>query len=207
MKKIFFLIIITSLLTIKNFALAKDNIYISFKKTAAGLVIGNEIFDHQTKKFLNPTEYIYEWTIPALGINKQITYSNIIFIPLEGKISNISNIFLNLKVTKKFSDRVFYFNELKVSLLKPKVVIGLKRNNILIPLISKLKPDDILTLTTEGFSSTNLNYIWTFNEAFISNEKEISVSNLEEKNGIIKIKVFAPLTGEKAEDSAPIQIE
>ena len=207
MKKLFLLMIIASFFVIKNPVLAKENIYISFKKTDSGLVIGNEIFDNQTKKFLNPSDYVYEWTIPALGINNERTYSNIIFIPLEDQPSYLTDFSLNLKVIKVFSNKELSFKEIKISLLQPKVIIGLKRNNILLPLISKLNPGDILTVTTENFSSSNLNYVWTFNGVFVSNEKEIAVSNLKEKSGTIKIKVFGPLPGEKAEDSAIIKIE
>jgi hypothetical protein len=200
-KKIF--IIIFSFLFISF--VSAQTFYFSSKKSSNGLMIGVEVFNQKTKTSLVPLGYNYEWTLPDLSLEPQKTNTNIFFAPLS-KLSDF--LLVDLKISKPFSKTTYLAKDQKIQLLEPKVMIVRKTNEgILLPISGKLKQNDSLTIILKNFASKNLTYVWEFNGIFVSNEKEISVNNLKEKNGTIKVKIFGKNFKEKVEDWQTIQIE
>jgi hypothetical protein len=203
MKKKIFLIIFSFLL-IFNFALAQI-FYFSSKNSSNGLMIGVEVFDQKTKSSIKPLGYSYEWTLPDISLEPQKTKINLFFSFLP-KLDNF--FFLNLKITKPFTQETYFVKNQKIFLSKPKAKIVRKTHEgILLPLLGKLKRGDSLTVITKDFASKNLTYVWEFNGVFVSNEKEIKADDLKEKSGTIKVKVFGEDLKEKVEDFQTIQIE
>jgi len=203
MKKKIFLIIF-SFLFIFNFTLAQI-FYFSSKNGSKGLMIGVEVFDQKTKSSIKPLGYNYEWTLPEISLEPQKTKVNIFFSFLP-KLDKF--FFLNLKITKPFSEEAYFVKNQKIFLPEPRVKIVRKTHEgILLPLLGKLKRDDSLTVITKDFASENLTYLWEFNGVFVSNEKEISTSDLKEKSGTIKVKVFGEDLKEMVVDFQIIQIE
>jgi hypothetical protein len=201
-KKIF--LIISSFLLIFNFALAQI-FYFSSKNNSDGLMIGVEVFDQKTKSSIKPLGYSYEWTLPDISLEPQKTNINLFFSFLP-KLDNF--LFLNLKITKPFTNEVYFVKNQKIFLSEPKIKIVLKTNEgLLLPFLGKLKRGDSLTVITKDFASKNLTYVWEFSGIFLSNEKEISADYLKEKSGTIKVKVFGEYLREKVEDFQTIQIE
>jgi len=202
MKKKFSLIILSFL--ILNFVSA-EIIYISSQKKPGGLMIGVEIFDQKTNSSIKPEEHIYEWTLPDILLKPQKTLSNILFFSLP----RLNNLFLiDIKASKPLTKESYFFKNQKIFLTEPKVKIVRKTpEGFLLPLNKTIKQQDSLSIITKNFVSKNLTYIWEFNGIFISNEKEISVSNFKEKNGIIRIKIFGTDFIETSENVKTIQIE
>ena len=202
MKKVIFLIILNFFL-IENSVFAQT-FYFSYKKTPGGLMIGVEIFGDDKKSF-NPLEYTYEWTLSNVSNSPRQTYNNILFTPLP-KLKN--SIFIDLKISKPFSKEFYFTKNHQISLPQAKVKIVKKSiEDKTMPILGKLKSDDVLTVAFKNFSSKNLNYIWEYNGIFISNEREIAVNKLREKTGKIKVKVVGKDFYEIAEDYLFIQIE
>ena len=182
-----------------------QTLYLSSRKVSNGLMIGAEIFNAKTKLSLKPLNYIYEWTLPDISLEPQKTMNNVSFIPLP----NLNDFFfLNLKITKPFAKETYSFENQKLFLAEPKIKIVRKTSEgIILPLDNRLKQNDSLVIITKNFASKNLTYIWEFNGVFISNESEILASNLKEKNGTIRARVFGKNFREKGEDLQIIQIE
>ncbi len=203
MRKIIIIILIFFLVLSSKIVLAKVSPYFSFQKSPGGLMIGIEIFNEKTKKSLKVTDYNYIWKIPDVSLISRKTKSNIFFISLE----NISEFLkIDLGVSKPFSKENYSFTSEFIN-KPPLVKIAIKRNGILLPLELKLNKSDTLTVLTKNFSSKNLQYIWEFNGVFVSNEKEIPVSLLNENNGILKIKVYGYFPNEQGVAEKLIKIE
>mgnify|MGYP000240269449 CR=1 FL=1 len=202
MKKKISLIILSFL--ILNFVSA-EIIYLSSQKKSGGLMIGAEIFNQKTNSSIKPVGYIYEWRVPDVSLTPQKTPSNIFFFSLP----RLNEFFLiDIKVSRPLSKETYFFKNQKIFLAEPKVKIVRKTpEGFILPLSRTIKQQDSLTIITKNFVSKNLTYIWEFNGVFISNEKEISVSNFKEKSGTIRIKVFGTDFRERGEDIKTIQIE
>jgi len=202
MKKKIFPIIFSLLLI--SFVSA-ETIYLSSKKNLNGLMIGIEVFNPKTKSSLKPLGYIYEWTLPDISLEPQRTMNNVFFTSLP---SFKNFLFLDLKISKPFTQETYFFKNQKIFLSEPKAKIVRKTSEgIFFPLSGKLNRSDFLTVVVKNFASKNLTYVWEFNGVFVSNEKEISASNLKEKNGTIKVRVFGRDFKEKVDDFQTIQIE
>jgi hypothetical protein len=202
MKKEIFLIILSFLLTGSTSA---QTFYLSTQKSSGGLMIGVEIFNQKTKSSIKPVGYIYEWTLADIYLKPQKTTSNIFFISLP-QLDKF--FFLDLKTRKPFTEETYLLKNRKLFLAEPQVTIVRKTpEKILLPLGNILKRNDLLTVVVKNFSSSKLIYVWEFNGVFVSNEKEIAVRDLKEKNGTIKVKVFGTDLKEKVEDFQIIQIE
>lgn len=201
MKKLFILIFIFLIL---DFGLAQINPYFSIKNVPSGLMVGVEIINQKNNLVLNPGDYIYEWGFPDISLSPYKTNSNIFFISLN---KYLNSLFIELKISKPFSSQVYDFKNNNLNLKLPKVKIIRKSDGSLLPLASQLNSNDYLTVITKNFFSKNLNYLWEFNNNFISNEKEISVNELKNKNGTIKVKVLGSFPWERAEDLIGINIE
>jgi len=199
-----FLIIILCFLLMTSFVYG-EIFYFSTKSGLGSLMIGVEVFDEKTKSSIKPLSYIYEWTLPDVSLEPQKTNVNLFLAPFPGKENFF---FLDLKIIKPFTMETYSVKNQKIFLSRPKAKIVRKdKEGNLLPLLGKIKPTDSLTVLTKGFASKNLTYTWEFNGVFVSNEKEIFVKDLREKNGIIKVRVFGTDLREKVEDRQIIQIE
>jgi hypothetical protein len=193
------IILILFFFSITNLIFAQAVPYFSFQKIKGGVFIGVEVFDKKTK--ISKLDREYKWSIPSISAFPQKTPNNFIFVPLK-TLTNIIYIDLNYKQNIEYS-----LNSNILTLPSPKVKI-VKKNKygILLPL-SNLEQDDTLTVVIKNFSSKKLTYRWTFNQTFISDQKEISIRDLKEKSGLINVEVFDVNLKEKAEDSELINIE
>lgn len=199
MKRLFiFLCLITF-----SFSFAQTVPYFSFKKTSNGIMIGVEVFNKKNKSVLREKDYIYEWMFPNVSLISKKINSNIFFLSLEKAISSLE---INLKMNKLLNKESYTFREI-IPLSLPKVKIIRKHNGFVLPLDNFIEKSDYLTFITKNFSSKNLQVLWEFNSTFISNEKEIPVSLLKEKRGIIKVRVYGNLPNETAVDFKVINIE
>lgn len=200
MKRLFFLILN---FLIASFVFAQALPYFSLKKTSGGIMIGVEILNQKTKFSLPMKGYIYNWTLPDISLITKKTNSNIFFLPLE---RTFASLIINLKIAKPLTKESYNFKK-KISLSLPKVKIVRKQGGLLLPLETLIEKGDHLTFNLENVSSKNLQIIWEFNGVFLSNEKEIPVSLLKEKNGIIKVGVYGSSPNESAVDFKTITIE
>jgi hypothetical protein len=135
----------------------------------------------------------------------QKTTSNVFSLSLP---SIKKSFLIDVNIKKPLTDELYFFRNQKIFLSDPQVKIVRKTSEgFLLPISKNLKRGDSLTVITKDFASKNLTYVWEFNGVFISNEKEIPVSELKEKNGTIKIRVFGVDFRERGEDFKSIQIE
>jgi hypothetical protein len=179
--------------------------YFSNKKTNNGLMIGVEIFDEKTKTAIDPKGFVYEWTLSDLSLESVKTYSNTLFQILNDILPLY---FIDLLVYKPFEEKIFKIKNKKIFLNQSKAKIAqLSKDNVILPILEKLEKDSRLIVVTKDFSSQNLNYVWTINNRFISNQKIISLSDISEKGGFIKVKVYGINNNEYAEDSLVFKIE
>jgi hypothetical protein len=200
-RKIFLIILIFLSL---DFVLSQT-IYLSVKKNVKNLMIGVEIFDQKNKFSIKPVGYNYEWTVPDISLVPQKTTSNVFSLSLP---SIKKSFLIDVNIKKPLTDELYFFRNQKIFLSDPQVKIVRKTSEgFLLPISKNLKRGDSLTVITKDFASKNLTYVWEFNGVFISNEKEIPVSELKEKNGTIKIRVFGVDFRERGEDFKSIQIE
>jgi len=200
-RKIFLIILIFLSL---DFVLSQT-IYLSVKKNVKNLMIGVEIFDQKNKFSIKPVGYNYEWTVPDISLVPQKTTSNVFSLSLP---SIKKSFLIDVNIKKPLTDELYFFRNQKIFLSDPQVKIVRKTSEgFLLPISKNLKRSDSLTVITKDFVSKNLTYVWEFNGVFISNEKEIPVSELKEKNGTIKIRVFGVDFRERGEDFKSIQIE
>jgi hypothetical protein len=160
--------------------------------------------NQKTNLSLKPEGYSYEWIFPDISLTSAKTSNNIFFLKLN-RYFNI--LFLNLKISKPLTQEIYNFKNNKLILSSPQAKIVRQKDGILLPLVSKLNKEDSLRVMTKNFSSPNLTYVWEFNGIFVSNEKEITVSELKEKSGTIKVKVSGSFPWERTEDLIKIQIE
>lgn len=202
MKKIISFII--ALFLVFNFVLAQNYPYLSIKKVSSGLMLGVEILNQKTNLSLEPGGYIYEWTFPDISLTSDKTFNNIFLLKLN-RFFDI--LFLHLKVSKPLTQEIYNFKNTKLILPSPQVKIVRQKDGLLLPLVSKVNKEDSLKVLTKNFSSQNLNYLWEFNGLFVSNQKELNVSGLNEKSGTIRVKVSGSFPWERAEDLVKIQIE
>lgn len=198
-KKIYLSLII---LIFGSFVGAQSYPYFSYEKTSGGIMIGVETINSQTKSTLKPLGYFYEWIFPEISLVRKTTATNIFFLSLE----RIQPLTINLKINKPLTRETYSF-QAKINPTPPQVKIARQTKGLLLPLIGSLNQDDSLIIVLKNFSSKNLRYLWNFNGAFLSNEKEIPVSLLKEKSGIIEVKVFGDLKNESASDVKTIKIE
>jgi len=187
-----------------NFVLAQNYPYLSIKKVSSGLMLGVEVLNQKTNLSLKPEGYSYEWNFPDISLTLAKTFNNIFFLKLDRFFDVL---FLNLKIAKPLTQEIYNFKNNKLILPSPQAKIVRQKDGLLLPLVSKLNKEDALKVLTKNFSSQNLNYLWEFNGLFVSNEKELPVDKLKEKNGTIKVKVSGSFPWEKAEDLIKIQIE
>lgn len=200
MKKIFFIILF--LIPTINFSYSQIEPFFNFKKIEDGILIGVELIDKKSKNILNTKDFYFEWQFPSLSFEIKKTYSNL-FILKTAKNQNIIDI--NLTVRKDWKKPLYQFKT-TIEIPQPEIVFVKKDNGIIMPL-SKLKENDYLTIKTKNFSSNNLKYSWSLDNAFLTREKEIYIKDLpKNENSIIKVKVSAA-NGETVIDSAYIQIE
>ena len=196
--KIFLIFIFLTL----NFVFAEMVPYFSFKKVSGGLMIGVEAINQKTNLSLKPTGYRYEWLFPEISLEPKKTNLNLFFLSLEKPFKSLS---INLRITRPLT-KENYELEGKIVLEAPQVKILRRHKGTILP-VTSLKKEDFLVLDLKNFTSKNLQYIWEFNGVFIGNEKEIPVSLIKEKSGIIKAKVYGDLLKESAEDLKFIKIE
>jgi hypothetical protein len=202
MKKIVFIIIFSFFLI--GFVSAQI-VYISSHKTSSGLMIGIEIFDKEKGFSLKPSNYSYEWKLAGPPSESLKTKTNILSLS-QAQLEKA--LFLDIKIIDTSNKKTYFFKNKKISLSEPRVKIVRKTSDgLTLPFIGKLKQNESLSVITENFASKKITYVWELNEVFLSNEKEISVDDLKEKSGIIKVKVFGEELKEKAEDLQRIKIE
>ncbi len=203
MKKLIFLILIFSF----KLSLAQVVPFFNAQKVGRGFFIGTEIIDQKTNLALNPKGMIFKWEIPLLTKEVKNSLANILyFVPTNLDFDNPSTINLTIE---QIRNRKRYQLSSRAEIILPSVKIIKKTNGIALPLGGSVTENDILTVNTKNFYSTNFRYFWTFNNVLISNQKDVLVKDLKElknKNGVVQVRVVGSL-GEAVMDSAYLEIK
>ncbi len=203
MRKTVVLILLGIFLTKVDFVLAQFQPYFSIKKGWEGFVVGVEIIDQKTQKTIDPNSYSYEWFFPVISIDKFKSKNNLFFVKLEKVFSDLQ---INLKI-KKILAKEIYALESKVDLPAPIVKIVKKHKGIILPLETTLNSKDYITAIVDNFSGEDIKFIWEIDGFFVSNERDLPVSILPSKSGLLKVQVFGSFPREKAVDFKYIKIE
>ncbi|GIW65120.1 MAG: hypothetical protein KatS3mg093_099 [Candidatus Parcubacteria bacterium] len=190
-----------------SYAANEATAYFSYKLTNKGIIFGVEIFDNKTgKSVINDSkDYIYKWKLVSDREEKsKSSQSNSIFFLTDYRLTNF---YLEVGIYRTIgsSQPVYVFNQ-EIIIPEPRVKIVKKFFNLTLPFNGQLNINELLSFKFYGFSSPPDRVMWLFNDAFISNLKEITKENLPENSGVIKIQVFSRLN-EKASDFRSVKVD
>ncbi len=202
------IILISFMITVRSYAANEVLAYFSYKLVDRGIMLGVEIFDPKTNKSLfNDLKgnYIYKWTIKE-GMNNlaKSSETNSVFFRLDFPLRNF-----NLKVgiySLTGRDEPIYVLDKQISLPEPSVRIVKISSGITLPFNGKLSKDEFLSFKFSNFYLIPDRVVWSFNEAFLSKDKEITAQDFSDKKGFIKLQIFSNLN-EKAFDLRSIQVD
>ncbi len=202
MKKILLLFLFFGLFIFNdNLALAKNEIFWTYKKVPGGIMIGVEIFDNQSKKRQEPNVFVYSWESFSLNL-KYKSYTNVVFLPIRNLMPQNIDIKLTLINSKNKKTETF---EKKITISAPKVKIIKKRQDL--PYWGNIiRNDDVLIVEVDNFSSLKFSYYWEMDNNFLSNEKELLGETIPQ-GGYLRIKVIGKSPNELASAEEFIQKE
>lgn len=183
--------------------------YFNAKKINRGIMLGVEVIDTKTGKstFTNKSaDYIFRWSVLTdtdQDLSKK-TFTNTVFFLVTDQTRIFNSFNVKLEIYSLIGNRPLYTFSQKIVLPEPKVQILRKSLGLLLPLTGQLNDNDSLVFVYDNFISPPNQFLWYFNDVFISNKRELTSSDLPDKTGILKLQIFSKLK-ERAVDVKSIK--
>lgn len=184
--------------------------YFNAKKINGGIMLGVEIINTKTGKstFTNKSaDYIFRWSILTdtdQDLSKK-TFTNTVFFLITDQTRALNSFNVKLEIYPLVgSNQPLYTFSQKIVLPEPQVQILRKSLGLLLPLTGQLNENDSLVFVYDNFISPPNQFLWYFNDVFVSNKRELTLSDLPDKTGILKLQIFSKLK-ERAVDVKSIR--
>lgn len=182
--------------------------YFNAEKNRNGIMLGVEVVNTKTGKTLVNNNYVFQWSIltdTGQSLSKK-TFSNTVFFLVSDQTRAFNNFNIKLEIYPLIgsSQPLYTFNQ-KVVLPEPQVKILRESSDLLLPLANQFGNDDKLVFVYDNFFIPPNQFLWYFNDVFISNKSEINVKDLPSKTGALKLQTFSKLK-ERAVDVKLIKI-